>query len=230
MNKLLKSFVRETTPPLIFRGLRSLFHLLFPDKKKKREMKSWGERSAEWYDGVYGGSVEYRKHYTQSAYYFLWTVMADRMMRHCVDRVLDLGCGPGQFGALLYEKGFRQYCGVDFSSECVELAKQMCPSFEFIVANVLETNVLESRDYDCLLAMEFLEHVEEDLKVLQRVKAGTKLFGTVPNFPSVSHVRYFSSAEEVESRYAALFSAFRVDSFLKGAEGPTFYLFEGTKL
>ena len=54
MNKLLKSFVRETTPPLIFRGLRSLFHLLFPDKKKKREMKSWGERSAEWYDGVYG--------------------------------------------------------------------------------------------------------------------------------------------------------------------------------
>ncbi len=127
MNKLLKSLVRETTPPLIFRGLRSLFHRLFPDKKKKREMKSWGERSAEWYDDVYGGSVEYRKHYTQSAYYFLWTVMADRMMRHGVDRVLDLGCGPGQFGPCFTKKGSDSIAGWISARNALNLPGRRAP-------------------------------------------------------------------------------------------------------
>jgi len=190
----------------------------------------WGERLADWYDAVYKRSPEYRRHYTESMYYFLWTVVVDRMTRSRVNRILDLGCGPGQFGALLYDKGFRQYCGVDFSSKGIDIAIEKCPYFEFIVANVLETNVLESREYDCLVALEFLEHVREDLAVLQRVKAGTKFFGTVPNYPYPSHVRYFSSTEEVELRYAAFFSSFRVDAFLRNTKGRMFYLLEGTRL
>ncbi|MFZ1947564.1 MAG: class I SAM-dependent methyltransferase [bacterium] len=230
MRRLLTSAAREMTPPLIHRGMRFLARGLSGRRTRATDGKPWGERPAEWYDAKYLSSAEYRKHYSESRYYFLWTVVVDRMMRHRVERVLDLGCGPGQFGALLHDKGFREYCGVDLSSRCVEIARQKCPSFEFIVGNILETDVLESRDYDCLIALEFLEHVTEDLTVLRRAKAGTKFFGTVPSLPYVSHVRHFSSVEEVESRYEALFSPFRVDAFLEKPRGPVFYVLEGTKI
>lgn len=227
MNKLLKSTIREITPPIVLRGMRSLVRSL---SSKEKGTRPNGIRPAQWYDSVYESSVEYRKHYTESVYYFLWTVLVDRMMYQGVDNVLDLGCGPGQFGSLLLEKGFRHYCGVDFSHSCIELAKQNCPSFDFVVANILESDVLEVRDYDCVLAMEFLEHVEEDVDVLSRIKAGVKFFGTVPSFPYISHVRHFSNIEEVEVRYSSLFSSFRVDTFLADPEGNRFYLFEGVKI
>ena len=228
-DRLLKSFAREIVPPFIFRGARLLVRALSHENANGMKAEPTREKPAEWYDSVYESSAEYNKHYTKSVYYFLWTVVVDRMMRCRVARVLDLGCGPGQFGAMLYDKGFRQYCGVDFSNKCIERAKQNCPAFEFIVANILETDVLESRDYDCLVALEFLEHVEADLAVLRRVKAGAKFFGAVPSFPSVSHVRTFSSAAEVESRYGALFSSLRVDTFQLDAKGARFYLLEGSR-
>ena len=227
---LLRSAAKEITPPLIYRGIRSLVHGLAPQRAAESKEEPWGERPARWYDATYEGSSEYQKHYSESRYYFLWTVVVDRMMRCHVEKVLDLGCGPGQFASLLHDKGFRQYCGVDFSPRCVEFARQNCPDFEFVVRNVLETNVLESRDYDCLIALEFLEHITEDLTVLQKIRSGTKFFGTVPSFPFISHVRHFSSVEEVEARYQALFSSFRIDVFLENPEGTKFYLMEGTKL
>ncbi|MEK6237106.1 MAG: class I SAM-dependent methyltransferase [Planctomycetales bacterium] len=219
IKRLLKSLTKEVTPPFLFRGMRSMAHLLFPG----------GERQATWYDADYADSEEYRKHYTESMYYFMWTVVADRLLPYREEAVLDLGCGPGQFGSLLHDKGFQNYCGLDFSPQCVELARRQCPTFDFVVADILQTDLLETRDYDCVVSMEFLEHVEEDLEVLERVKPGTRTLGTVPDFPYPSHVRHFTSAEEVESRYGALFSSFRVDDFPKSAEGPVFYLFEGIK-
>lgn len=230
VSKLLKLIARKMTPPLLWCGMRSLVHIFPSGRSGKMEKEPWGKKSAEWYDTVYENSAEYHRHYSESIYYFLWTVVVDRMMHYRIERVLDLGCGPGQFGSLLYDKGFREYVGVDLSTKCVDIAKQTCPMFEFVVANILETNILESRDYDCLVALEFLEHVEDDLEVLRKAKAGTKFFGTVPNFPYVSHVRHFSSAKEVKLRYKSLFSSFRVDSFLRDPKGTMFYLIEGTKL
>lgn len=227
MNKLLKSFAKEITPPCLLRGMRSLAAALRPTPDTEGPH---GEQPPEWYDTVYATRQGYRKHYTESTYYFMWTVIADRIVHGGVRAVLDIGCGPGQFASLLFDKGIGQYCGIDFSPKSIELAQRQCPSLEFMVADISESGILESQDYDCVVALEFLEHVEEDVAILKRIRKGAKFFGSVPNFACLSHVRHFSSDEEVRSRYGRQFSPFRVDSFVGDPKGHVFYVMEGIKI
>ncbi|MCG8651996.1 MAG: class I SAM-dependent methyltransferase, partial [Pirellulales bacterium] len=156
-----------------------------------------GEREADWYSHRYAASVEYHKHYCQSVYYGSWTVIADRLRDQRVSSILDIGCGPGQFGALLKDQGFSNYKGLDFSSEAIAIARQNCPTFEFAEADIFQDQSLEVDDYDAIVSLEFLEHVERDLDVLRRIRPQTLFIGSVPNFPSESHVRCFKTFEEV---------------------------------
>jgi len=188
-----------------------------------------GIKDKNWYNEAYQGTLAYHIHYTKSNYYFLWTVVLDRIKRYKYKSIIDLGCGPGQFGSLLFDNGIEKYLGVDFSDEAVKLAESVCPSFEFKMLDLTKSDILSTYVYDCVVTMEFLEHVEFDLDILKQVKQGTKLFATVPNFPYVSHVRHFITKEEVSSRYAHLFSELTVDSFLENDSGKKFFLIEGTK-
>ncbi|MDD3344869.1 MAG: class I SAM-dependent methyltransferase [Candidatus Omnitrophica bacterium] len=47
-------------------------------------------------------------------------------------RVLDLGCGPGHETKRLKAAG-AEAIGIDYSSECIRIAKQRCPECEFEV-------------------------------------------------------------------------------------------------
>jgi SAM-dependent methyltransferase len=169
---------------------------------------------------------EWREHYTKSSYYFLWTVLVDRLLRSGVEKVIELGCGPGQLACLLRDKGVTRYLGIDFSATAVRLAREACPEFVFACADLAKDPILATADYDCVVTLEFLEHVEADLEILQRVRPGTKIFATVPSFPYISHVRHFRSVEEVRARYQGVIAALSVDSFLN-AHRRTFYLMEG---
>lgn len=188
-----------------------------------------GAKESGWYDEVYKQHTDYHSHYTQSRYYFIWCVISDRMIRSGVKKVLDLGCGPGQFAALLYDKGLRDYCGLDFSSEAIMVAKRRCPTVKFIKEDIIKSNTVTSKEYDCVVSLEFLEHVKEDTEILERIRPGTKFYGTVPNFPYISHVRHFKNEVEVISRYGRFFSEFLVDEFLRDMSGVKYFLIEGTK-
>ena len=47
----------------------------------------------------------------------------------------------------------------------------MCPDFKFEQVDVFKTDLLETLSYDTVLIMEFLEHIEKDLEVLERLPA-----------------------------------------------------------
>jgi len=188
-----------------------------------------GEKDAAWYNERFENTPEYQVHYTESSYYFLWTVVVDRIRRFGAKRILDLGCGPGQFASMLYDNGIAAYRGLDLSSTSIRMARARCPSFEFQEADLRHPDAMRGYDYDCLVTMEFLEHVPFDLEVLERIKSGARVIATVPNFPYVSHVRHFRDADEVRSRYQRHFSSFTVDAFLENQQGKTFFLMEGTK-
>jgi trans-aconitate methyltransferase len=178
---------------------------------------------------VYETSASYRQPYWESRYYFVWSVVADRLAKANVDNVLDLGCGPGQVAALLRDKGLVRYCGIDFSKTSVEIARQVCPAFEFIVADLSDPDTLAGREYDCALALEFLEHVEDDVGILDYIKPGTRVLLTVPNFPDPAHVRYFRSAAAVRARYKHRFTDFRIDTFRADKSGMRYFLLDGTR-
>lgn len=219
MNVKLNALVKDMIPPFLFRVMRSLLY----------RSNASAEKTGAWYDSVYKTSIVYQKHYTESVYYFLWTVLMDRMKHAGVQRILDLGCGAGQFASLVHDHGFPHYCGVDISATAIEIARSKCPDFEFVVSNVLETDLLARQDYDCVVACEFLEHINPDLEIIEKIKPGVRFFGSVPNNPYISHVRYFQDVESVKARYSSFFTDFSVDAFREDAEGIVLYILEGIK-
>lgn len=227
-SRFLRQIAREITPPILLRGLRRLVTLPGPDSGTQ-EGGDWGVRDAEWYDRIYEQPLDYLKHYSQSRYYFLWTVVADRILRSGARSVLDLGCGPGQFATLLRDKGIKEYVGLDFSPRSIAIASKACPEFEFVVEDALSTRHLSNVSYDAVTALEFLEHVEMDREILQRIPLGTTFYGTVPNFPYTSHVRHFRNCDEVGARYREFLTDFEVESFLGNPEGTTYFLFQGVR-
>ena len=230
MTGLLKSAAKALTPPVVWNSLRYL--LVAPERNDRPTVPEGepGEQDAAWYDASFHAAEHFRRHYSASPYYFLWCVIWDRLRRAAVRSVLDVGCGSGQLAALLRDRGLKTYCGVDFSEARIEWARKTCPQFDFVLGDVFETDVFETFEYDTVICTEFLEHVERDLDALERTRRGARLYATVPNFPFASHVRHFTTCDEVRSRYAALLRDLDVVPVLANEEGKTFFLLEGIRI
>ncbi|MGB5833808.1 MAG: hypothetical protein WBG92_17715, partial [Thiohalocapsa sp.] len=94
MANVLDGVIRQLTPPL-------LLHLVRASRQKAARLLGSGqivgaEQGPDWYDQSFEAHEHWRSHYTDSGYYFTWTVIADRMMRAKTAAVLDIGCGSGQ--------------------------------------------------------------------------------------------------------------------------------------
>ena len=192
------------------------------------------ESSPGFYDFVYANHSEYEKHFSNSRYYFVWSVILDRILRNSTQtRVLEIGCGRGQFAQMLIHYGIEKYTGFDFSSTAIELAQNFNLSrADFYVGNALtDTNVLKAhKDYDAVVCTEVLEHINEDLTIVDRIPSGTRFIGTVPNFPYQNHVRHFKDAEAVKSRYSHLFDNFTVLGLCEPFPSKNIYwVFEGIR-
>lgn len=188
------------------------------------------ERKSGYYDDIFDDKKStFRAHYSGSPYFFMWSALAERLLLLGRDiKILDLGCGPGQVANLLKDKGFKNYTGVDFSESGIRIARDLGTGYEFICTDVLKSDVLEKTDYNCVMALEFFEHINDDIAILARIKKGAKIIASVPDFPAPSHVRHFENEAQVRERYEKLFSDFKVDSFKKGRE--SWFVFEGTKI
>jgi SAM-dependent methyltransferase len=230
-----KRLARELTPPLLWRaGARLVRPLRGAAPDGRSQDYAFGvEQPPAYYDATFREAAHWRLHYTASGYFPLWTVVADRARRAGLQSVLDVGCGPGQVACLLRDRGLVRYHGVDFSPERVAAARAACPQFTFSVADVFAPDtggpdVLAESDYDGVLVMEFLEHVDRDCEVLARVRPGAHVLATVPNFPAAGHVRHFGSSAEVAGRYGPLLDDADVVAIQTTEAGKTYYLLEGT--
>jgi SAM-dependent methyltransferase len=210
--------------PLRYRSF--LNQLIGRDKRLGRE---GAERDAKWYDKAYLDTPQYHCHYTKSQYYFLWCVIADRIYRSSTPSVLDIGCGSGQVANFLFDRGLLNYLGIDLSRVAIAKASRIVPAYSFRVCDALDTDVFETFDYRVAISLEFLEHINDDLLVLSRLRPRTYFIGSVPDFPYPSHVRFFKDCNEVESRYGDYFTQFDVVEF-KAPEGNRYFLFEGVKI
>ena len=221
-----KSSVKKILPPIALRLIKTFRPERMPLKGQ--------EQPPEFYEQQVIEEQRWHKHYTESGYYPLWTVIADRIMLAQVNSILEIACGTGQLALLLHDKGLPNYRGFDFNREAVKSAKEkhrelICPEFDFVVADAFKTDLFHSHNYDAVLCTEFLEHVEGDLEVIEKIRSGTHFYGTVPNYPAPAHVRVFNNTNEVAERYAKYFNSFRVDAHLCNLRGMTLYLLEGTK-
>ena len=191
-------------------GIRSAKRTLKRLLGLQKEERPHGKQPAEYYDELYANSEEYGKPFWQSRYYFLWTVIIDRLRRGKPNTLLDLGCGSGQFAELVHRDLTIDYLGVDISQTAIEKATaRNLPGFRFEVGDALTSPLLES-GFDAVVCMEVLEHLERDIELLERIRPGVRCLCTVPNFPFVSHVRHFENEAEVRDRYTDLFDSIDV--------------------
>ena len=190
-----------------------------------------GVADATWYDAAYKAIPGYDAPFWHSHYYSIWTVIADRVRRDHLNRVVDIGCGPGQFANCLFAlTGIQAYDGLDFSEHAVKMARSACPQGRFHVDDATKTNLCRDTPHDVVICMEVLEHVPEDTDVIRQFRTGTRAICTVPNFDYHSHVRFFTTAGQVEERYSRFFDGFDVFPLI-GHHSPnhTYYVMDGIR-
>ena len=168
------------------------------------------EYQSDYYDQYYINSEEYKKDWKESVYVNLWLAIVSLLPVDKETKILDAGCGSGQFASMLYDLGYKNVTGVDFSKEAINIAKTKSP-FTFIVSDLFTVDV---KDFDLIICGETLEHLKDDLGLLKRWK-GKEVILTVPSFDSPSHVRYFQNKEDVLRRYSFLFTQYECNQVNK---------------
>lgn len=138
--------------------------------------------------------------------------------------VHDLGCGPGMLAEALLHHGHYNgdgaYRGIDFSDVAVrhgwarvegvidamsdDAAAQMSWDFAFCTGDLREWQPPENLYNTVFVCLETLEHLDDDLSLIERIPAGRRLILSVPTFNSAAHVRWFPSLGMVWSRYEGL--------------------------
>lgn len=156
-------------------------------------------KGPEYYDEVFASSETYHAHYKDSPYFVLWTQVINSLKKYSSPKILDIGCGPGQFANYLSDEGFTDYHGFDFSQEAIRRAQKNLP-MSFAVGNA-ENPKSYDEDFNFVVALEVLEHVLDDMAILNNIPEGTDIIFSLPVFRSRSHVRWFNTPEEILSRY-----------------------------
>ena len=157
------------------------------------------ERDAQYYDAFFETNQAYHIPYRDSHYFPLWVQVEFQLRPYKDKRILELGCGTGQFAHYLHDLGYPHYRGTDFSKAAVERARAKSP-FRFEVADATASTPY-SEPFDVALSLEMLEHIEGDLAVMDRIPPGTVCVFSVPNFDHPGHVRWFRSEYQVRKRY-----------------------------
>ena len=144
--------------------------------------------------------------------------------------ILDLGCGPGYFARVLYRDGYVNYLGIDFSEVCIRKAKKRVPNFEFMVGDLYDEEIqAKFADYDYILALEVLEHLERDKEVIAAIPSGKKIIVAVPNNSGQGHVRIFGGVKELKEWYADFIEFEDVATIHRGRNKVNFFLGCGTR-
>lgn len=97
-------------------------------------------------------------------------------------KVLDAGCGTG-YGSLLLSQFAKEVVGVDISLESIEWCKDHYSAQENLtfIQSSLESLPFNDAEFDCIVILEVIEHVDENIqkKFLKEAKRILKSNGTL---------------------------------------------------
>ena len=179
-------------------------------------------QTIEYYDDFYDRG-RYSERYTRSIHYPWW----QKLRIPITSKILDIGCGSGQFAEYLKDKGVKAYTGVDFSNIAITKAKKRVPEYNFHTYDCSSEDWLRfihKSNPDLYVCLEVLEHIDKDRELLASLKPKPIIF-SVPNFLCKGHVRRFKNVEAVRSRYAHLFKRMDFSKFIRKAN--TWFIVHG---
>lgn len=141
------------------------------------------------------------------------------------DTIVDLGCGVGFFAKVLFEMGYKEYIGIDFSQDMIAKSRNRFPTATFILGDLRNKEIHKIfQKYKIFVILETLEHIEKDLDIIKNIPKGSLVIFSVPNFDAKFHVRYFKNINEVIERFK-IFLDFE-DSHIIKRKYAEFFLFK----
>lgn len=163
------------------------------------------EAPATVYDDLFANSAGYNEHYKRSFYFPLMRQALERVVGSGREKFLEVGCGSGAFANYFIDSTEAGYHGFDFSPVAVEKAgARLSRNGLFYVGDARDRESYDQYEYDAIVCMEVLEHIEADRQVVGNWKPGTYCICSVPNFDYETHVRLFRDEEQVRARYGDL--------------------------
>ena len=130
-------------------------------------------KTAEYYDQVYKDSIEYSLHWKQSYYFEIWEqVIKSLPFVYSNPLIYDLGCGTGQLTAMIYNYGYSNILGFDFSTEAIERGRKQFPE---IKKQLFVQDIERQYSADCIVCCETLEHLQNDIETLKLWQAESTL-------------------------------------------------------
>jgi 2-polyprenyl-3-methyl-5-hydroxy-6-metoxy-1,4-benzoquinol methylase len=143
------------------------------------------------------------RHHYQILNYFISTLP---QYRNGAKKYLEIGAGHGLYlytALTIFDKK-TLFDVVDISPTSIELAKQFVENerVHFVLQDIFESG--NSVHYDFITMGEVLEHMEDPVKLLKRVREllspdGTAFITTPTNAPAIDHIHLFRNAEDIRS-------------------------------
>ncbi len=146
------------------------------------------EKGADYYSEIY------RRGYDTRGYYPVYRLVMQLLSQFPRPRILEAGCGIGDLGAMIIEEGY-PYRGFDFSPEAIAQCRRKCPRGDFFVGDVYDSISYQPVDYNTIVALEVLEHVD-DLRVAGMIPDGARLIASVPDYDDAAHLRLYQDIQK----------------------------------
>lgn len=110
--------------------------------------------------------------------------------------ILDVGCGEGYLTKFLDSNNDLKIIGIDVGEDVIKRAKEMNPGLKFEKGSIYNLKY-KDESFDCVIANEVLEHIEDPDKGLEEIKRASKKYViiSVPNEP------FFRLANILRLRY-----------------------------
>lgn len=176
------------------------------------------------YDAAYKREKYLRPFYYPHRWGWLarWAAIAELIYEE--DKILEIGCGSGQLANLLFMQNKRKYLGFDFSEEGIKVCESLgLEPMEFCISNAYDYPY-KIDNYDVIIICEVLEHLQ-DFKILELIKKGTKIVGSLPDFPAENHLFHINNPKEIYDRYEGF-----IDITYMSSKIDAWWVFEGVKI
>lgn len=186
------------------------------------------EQTADFYDGR---MTKVSLPLEQSPWLTVYSITADLLplAKQSVP-IADLGCGTGRLAKLLHSQGHERYWGIDFSQERIDEARRYVPEFSFDVGDVFDPAVQRHfTEFGAFIALELLEHIDDDLPLLEALPPRATVLFSVPNYDSAGHVRMFPSANDAARRYGRLLDIDSQAVLPRRKTGKFIFVFRGSR-
>jgi 2-polyprenyl-3-methyl-5-hydroxy-6-metoxy-1,4-benzoquinol methylase len=131
--------------------------------------------------------VEDQQRMSRARNYFAW--QARMILPELGRRVLEIGCGIGNFTELLADR--EAVVAVDSEPGCIELLKSRCPNAHAFALDAGSESLLDLARFhpDSCVLLNVLEHIDDDAGTLRRIASILPSRGRIvllaPAFPSL---------------------------------------------